>query len=97
MINEDQLENLTIDWFKGLEYEYEYGPDIAYDGERPERKDYKQVILPGRLFSALRRLNPEVPDSAIEDAIHALLTISDPILTNINKIFHKYLIDGVPV
>lgn len=97
MITEDQLEQIAIAWFKELGYEYEYGPDIACDGDRPERKDYKQVILSGCLCSALKRLNPEVPDFAIEDAIHTLSAISDPTLTNINKIFHKYLIDGVPV
>lgn len=96
-ITEDQLEQIVLDWFKGLGYLYEYGPDIACDGERPERKDYKQVILPERLFSALKRLNPHVPDSAINDVIHVLSAISDPTLTKINRIFHKYLIDGVPV
>ena len=48
MISEDQLEQLCLEWFRAGGYEYIYGPDIAHDGEVPERADYRQVILPGR-------------------------------------------------
>jgi len=42
MITEDQLEQLCLDWFQEGGYEYVNG--IAYDGETPERKDYRQVV-----------------------------------------------------
>ena len=43
-ITEDQLEKLCLDWFKEEGYEIAYGPDIAHDGDAPERADYRQVI-----------------------------------------------------
>lgn len=49
MINEDQLEQLCIDWFRDGGYEYAYGPDIAHDRDTLERTDYRQVILTDRL------------------------------------------------
>jgi len=33
MINEDQLEQLCLGWFREGGYEYAYGPDIAHDGD----------------------------------------------------------------
>ena len=38
MINEDQLEQLCLKWFREMGYEYAYGPDMAHDGEVPERR-----------------------------------------------------------
>ena len=34
MINEDQVEQLAIQWFKELGYDYLYGYDIAHDGTK---------------------------------------------------------------
>jgi len=33
MITEDQLEQLCLDWFKSIGYDYICGYDIALDGE----------------------------------------------------------------
>ncbi len=42
-MNEDQLEQLCLEWFAENGWEIVHGPDIAHDGPRPERKDYRQV------------------------------------------------------
>jgi type I restriction enzyme, R subunit len=55
MITEDQLEQLCLTWFRDVGYEVAFGPGLAHDGESPERNDYRQVILQGRLLMALQR------------------------------------------
>ncbi|MBT6050521.1 MAG: hypothetical protein HOG49_27290, partial [Candidatus Scalindua sp.] len=69
LIDEDQVEQIAIDWFKGLGYDYLNGYDIAPDGDNPQRADYEEVILPSRLHAALTKLNPSLPVSAIDEAI----------------------------
>ena len=49
-----------------------YGPDISEGGLAEERK-YGEVVLVGRLRDALRRINPSVPDAAIDEAIKRVL------------------------
>ena len=63
-ISEDNLEKMCLTWFQDSGWEYRYGPDLAWDGETPERTDYHQVLLLGRLLEALRRLNPNIPEHA---------------------------------
>ena len=65
--NEDQLEEIILEELQGLGYEYAFGPDIARDGPNPERMDYKEVILPNRVRDALQRLNPKIPEEALEE------------------------------
>ena len=47
-MTEDQLEQEALGWLAEVGYTPLYGPDIAPDGEQPERADYRQVLLPGR-------------------------------------------------
>jgi hypothetical protein len=38
---ESTIEQAAIDWLKDLGYDYAFGPEIAFDGERPDRADYQ--------------------------------------------------------
>ena len=98
MINEDQLERLCLDWFREGGYEYANGYDIAHDGEAPERDDYKQVLLTGRLLDALQRVNPQIPISTLEEqVIHVLSKPEHPVLIQNNRTFQQCLLEGMPV
>ena len=57
-MTEDQLEQETLGWLADVGYQHRYGPDIAPDGSTPERTNYRQVLLIGRLRQALATLNP---------------------------------------
>ena len=57
MITEDQVEQLAIDWFRELGYDYLHAHDIAPDSDAPERASYQDVLLSHRLRNALTRLN----------------------------------------
>ncbi|MDF2153557.1 type I restriction endonuclease subunit R [Vibrio sp. CAU 1672] len=97
MITEDQLEQQCLDWFKELGYQYQNGYDIAPDGDTPERENYQQVTLQARLVSALETLNPTVPSDTLIEVAKTVATPQTPVLIKNNKLFHQYLIEGVPV
>jgi type I restriction enzyme, R subunit len=97
LITEDHLEQHCIDWFKKLGYAYVFGPDMAHDGQSPEREDFKQVILPSRLRKALGRLNPGVPKEALETALLKISNPNVPGLLASNRHLHRLMTQGVPV
>ena len=96
-MTEDQLEHETLDWLGNAGYTHLYGPDIAPDGDNPERSDYQQVVLSFRLREAIYRLNPDIPTAAREDALKQVIDLGIPTLLSANRNFHRLLIAGVPV
>jgi type I restriction enzyme, R subunit len=96
-MTEDQLEQETLGWLADVDYSVVHGPDIAPDGIAPERDNYRQVILTGRLRTAIDRLNPGVPAAAREDALKQVLDLGIPALLSANRRFHQLLVTGVPV
>ncbi len=96
-IHEDDVEQEMLGWFEGLGYEVIFGPELAPDGARPERKSYKNVLLEGRLRDALHRLNPELPTAAIADAVDVLANAASPGLLAGNHEFQRRLTTGVQV
>src|SRR5215471_20078863 len=97
MITESALESQAITWFQDSGWEFRHGPDIAPDGETPERTDYREVLLAGRAFDALRRLNPVIPEHVLEDALRRVGKPDHPSLIFNNRTFHDALLNGVPV
>jgi type I restriction enzyme R subunit len=97
MITEDQLEQLCLDWLRDSGYEVVYGPDISPDGDKPERKDYRQVILTERLLEALAQINSHIPRSKLEEVTHTVANPEHPVLIQNNRRFHDLLLNGVPV
>jgi hypothetical protein len=43
-MTEDQLEKEALEWLGELGYTHLYGPDIAHDGDNPERESYRDVL-----------------------------------------------------
>ncbi len=78
-------------------YRHVYGPDMAPDGRSPERDNFRQVLLTGRLRAAIERLNPGVPAAARDDALKQVLDLGIPALLSANRHFHRLLVAGVPV
>ena len=56
MINEDQVEQLSLEWFKELGYDYLLGYDIAPDSNDPQRQNYQEVLLAKYLQISLQKL-----------------------------------------
>lgn len=95
--HEDDLEQATLEWLEELGYETLHGPDIAVDGEYPERDSYQDVVLMDRFEEALRKINPSASSSSIERAVQLVTMIESPSLIINNRNFQKYVTDGVDV
>lgn len=96
-MTEDQLEQQCLEWFAETGWEVAYGPDLAPDGSAPERADYRQVLLLADLEAALRQLNPQIPATAIEQAVAVVRQVSGLDTVTSNRDFHRLLLEGVPV
>ena len=94
---ESELEEAVLEWLKELKYDYALGPDIAPEGERPERKDYREVVLLDRLKRNLRNINLRVPEYAIEDVVTKIVAVSSTSIVESNHAFHRMLTEGVDV
>ncbi|MFP3122616.1 type I restriction endonuclease subunit R [Ectobacillus funiculus] len=94
---EDLLEEAVIEVLQEMDYEYVFGPEIGHDGERPERQDYREVILEQRLRDSLYKLNRDLPEDALEEAYRKIITFNSPSLIENNKQFHALLVEGVDV
>ena len=96
-MNETELENMCLDWFKECGWNIIHGQDIAPDSTNPERKDYRDVLLQSVLEDTIVRLNPHLPYECIEQVISTLQKPESLDLASNNRTFHRYLIEGVPV
>ena len=96
-LSESTVEAIALDWLGALGWTIVYGPDIAPDTPTAERADYDEVLLHGRLRSALARLNPDVPDDALDDAHHRLTRPAGATLEARNRDFHRMVVAGVTV
>lgn len=89
MFNEEQLEDATLNIFEELGYERLNGYNIE--------RDYHNVFMENNLFDDLCRINKDFNDSQIQDAIKTIKTLSHGNPVEDNKIFTRYLLEGVPV
>ncbi|MDD4591646.1 MAG: type I restriction endonuclease subunit R [Parabacteroides sp.] len=96
-ITESQIESFAIELLQKQGFQYIYAPDIAPDGETPERESYEQVILVEHLRRAVRRINSSIPLDQQEEAIREIQRIASPELIANNETFHRYLTEGIPV
>lgn len=96
-MTEDQLEQQCLQWFAEGRWEVASGPDLAPDGDAPERADYRQVLLLADLEAAIRRINPHLPQSAVEQAVAVVSKPESLDVVVSNRAFHRQLLDGVPV
>jgi type I restriction enzyme R subunit len=96
MFTESTVEKAALAWLEELGYKTAYGPSIAPDMSDAERISYNQVVLEDRLKRALWRLNPELPESALEDAFRKLTRPGLPSLVANNHLIHGFITEGVP-
>lgn len=94
---EGLLEEAVIEILQEMDYDYVFGPEIGHDGERIERKGYREVILEERLRDALYKFNRDLPEDALEEAYRKIITFNSPSLIENNKYFHTLLVEGVDV
>jgi type I restriction enzyme R subunit len=96
VISENHIEQVVIQEFVNLGYEYVHGPTISPEGLYQER-EYHEVVLKQRLQAAIAKHNSNIPAEAQEEALKKVLRSDSPSLFQNNYTFHKYLTDGVEV
>jgi type I restriction enzyme R subunit len=96
-VKEATLEQAALEWFAELGYATLHGPDIAPEAAAAERDSFGDVILRQRLQAAIQRLNPDLPQDGMQEALRKLTRLDAPTLVGRNRQMHKWLRDGVEV
>ncbi len=94
---ESTVEDAALTWFHELGYAIVHGPEIAPGELFAERQNYGDIVLVKRLRDALIRINPHIPQDAIEEAVRRVLHPETASLTENNRRFHQMLVEGVTV
>lgn len=89
LFTEADYENSIIELFQSMDYTYVYGPDIE--------RDFKSPLYDDVLNQYIYRLNPSLPDDAVQDALYKLKNFENGELVQKNAVFMDYLQNGVPV
>lgn len=97
IIAESDVETATLDILKELGYKVLNGPDISPDGTHKERSTYSDVVLLGRLETAIKYLNPKLPGDAIDSVVRKLTHLEGHDLIEQNHSFHTYLVNGLDI
>ena len=96
-ITEADVEQAALNWLSTLAWQVARGPDIAPDTPNPQRDDYGEVVLGGRLRDALTALNSSLPASALDDAYRKLTRPEGATAETRNRAFHRMLVSGVEI
>ena len=96
-MNESVVEEAALAWLEDAGYNIIPGATLSPGDAVAERQRTSQVILESRLRDAVRRLNPDVPAEARDEAIRKVLSISSPILIDANHTGWHLLAHGVTV
>src|SRR6476620_10570080 len=68
-----ESEKPALDQLIAMDYEYKSQQELNI-----ERKDFRQVLLYDRLEKAIRKLNPEIDDDGVYDALSQIKEESFP-------------------
>jgi type I restriction enzyme R subunit len=98
-LTESTVEEAGLRWLAALGFAVAHGPEIAIGQPGAERSDptYRDVVLDWRLREALVRLNPELPQEALDDAFRKIVRAEGASLIERNRAVHPMLVDGVTV
>lgn len=92
-MHESHIEQVLIEYLVAQGYQYFFGPDIAPFSATAERESFETVFLDRILMDSLRRLNPDLPDSAITEAYARIRNLGSHDLMENNERFHNFLTD----
>ena len=96
LIAESIVEETVIDWLRRMEYSVDEREKMLARSLTPN-PDYSEVIETSALHTAIRRLNPDLPEAAAEEACRKLIRPEGATLEVRNQNFHRMLVGGVTV
>lgn len=86
---EADYENTIIELFESMGWRHVYGPDLD--------RDYKDPLYEAELENSIHRINPNMPESAIHEALFKLKNFDNADLIQKNAVFMDYIQHGVEV
>lgn len=86
---EADYENTIIELFQSMGYQHVYGPDID--------RDYQSPLYETDLEDSIRRINPDMPENAIHEALFKLRNFENADLVQKNAVFMDYIQHGIEV
>ena len=89
LIAEAQWEQIALDTLAELDWPTAHGADIA-----AERASASDLVLTQRVITAARRLNPQVPETYLRQAVTEVLTPRSQDAISENRRLHEYLTLG---
>lgn len=89
LYKEANYENSIVELFQNMGYHHVYGPKIE--------RDFYSPLYDEELIAALYRLNPSMPEAAIQDALYKLKNFENAELVQKNELFMNYLQNGIEV
>jgi len=97
-LNENSLtEQPVVEWLKELGYDYEFGPEISPGGILAERDSFRDVVLVKRLKRVLKKINKDLDEITIDDAVSQIIKFEHPDIDITNREIYKMLVEGVKV
>lgn len=86
---EADYEGTLIELFENMGWHHVYGPDVE--------RDYRDPLLEDELDQAIHRINPDMPENAIYEALFKLKNFENADLIQKNVIFMDYIQNGIEV
>ncbi len=94
---EAELELIVLNTLADLGWSTAHGPDIDPESSRPERPDYRDVVLRERLRYGIRRLNPGLGESDVEDVLRTVVAPESQSPLQENWRTYRLMTEGVAV
>ena len=93
MVSEAQWEEIALEELGEQGWKPTAGLEIA-PGTSKGRASWADIVLPERLLDAMRRLNPDVPPTYLEQARNEVLKVTSQDDVTENRRIHGFLVDG---
>lgn len=89
ILTEDEIEQMALQTLGELGYDIQNGTTLE--------RQYNEVILINRLRNGIEKINPEIPEDILEEAVRNVLRVQFTTLLANNEAFHKLLTEGVDI
>ncbi|MCY1035678.1 type I restriction endonuclease subunit R [Corallococcus sp. BB11-1] len=93
-LTESVAEEEALRYFEELQYSIVIGQK---NEPGPDRHGLGEVLLGNRLRAAVERINLDIPEAALDEALRKVLAQEHPTLVQENRRNHRLLVEGVEV
>ena len=96
-LTESVVEDAALEWFRQLDYCVLSGPDLPMGEPDGWRESHAETQFPHIVRATLERLNPDLPEDALETAARKLAAPLGSALETRNREAHRMTVEGVGV